>query len=81
MTQTDHMTFYILFGMDTVYRLEILLSEFYRLYVSRLTMAVCELIVLVCDSAVEHSVLRAKFHYASWFVAGSKLVGDQLRTS
>jgi len=25
--------------------------------------------------------LKAKFHYASWFEAGSKLVGDQLRTS
>ena len=24
--------------------------------------------------------LKAKFHYASWFEAGSKLVGDQLRT-
>jgi len=25
--------------------------------------------------------LKAKFHYASWFEAASKLVGDQLRTS
>jgi len=25
--------------------------------------------------------IKAKFHYASWFEAGSKLVGDQLRTS
>jgi len=25
--------------------------------------------------------LKAKFHYASWFEAGSKLFGDQLRTS
>jgi len=25
--------------------------------------------------------LKANFHYASWFEAGSKLVGDQLRTS
>jgi len=24
---------------------------------------------------------KAKFHYASWFEAGSKLVGDQLRTT
>jgi len=25
-------------------------------------------------------MVKAKFHYASWFEAGSKLVGDQLRT-
>jgi len=25
--------------------------------------------------------IKAKFHYASWFEAGSKLVGDHLRTS
>jgi len=25
-------------------------------------------------------VIKAKFHYASWFEAGSKLVADQLRT-
>jgi len=24
--------------------------------------------------------LKAKFHYSTWFGAGSKLVGDQLRT-
>jgi len=27
------------------------------------------------------SCVKAKFHYASWFEAGSKLVADQLRTS
>jgi len=27
------------------------------------------------------SFVKAKFHYASWFEAGSKLVGDQLRTN
>jgi len=26
-------------------------------------------------------LFKAKFHYASWFEAGSKLVADQLRTS
>jgi len=26
-------------------------------------------------------LIKAKFHYASWFEAGLKLVADQLRTS
>jgi len=37
------------------------------------------LCVRVCDVGVLW--LKAKFHYASCFEAGSKLVGDQLRTS
>jgi len=32
-------------------------------------------------SLIRRAAVKARFHYASWFEAGSKLVGDQLRTS
>jgi len=41
----------------------------------------CDGIVRRDDVIANLLPVKAKFHYASWFEADSKLVGDQLRTS
>jgi len=37
--------------------------------------------VATINQSIKTKLLKAKFHYAIWFEAGSKLVGNQLRTS